>query len=61
MKLSYELKFKTTGFPWKTFDTYKSKDCPELKMYHQKLSNLKFNESVKVVEIKTTRKEVEIN
>ena len=60
MSFKYELKFKTTGLPWKIFDTYKSKDCSELKKYHKKLSQLKFNEGVKVIEVNTTRKEINL-
>lgn len=60
MSIRYELKFKTIGFPWRTFDTYKSKDCAKLKKYHEALSNQKFNEKVKVIEIRTTRREVNL-
>ena len=60
MSTIYELRFKTTGFPWKVFDTYKTKEDPELKKYHDMLSKTKFNDGVKVVEIKTIRTEVAI-
>lgn len=60
MSVKYELKFKTAGSPWKVFDTYESKDYSELKKYHTALSNLKFSDGVKVIEVRTTRKEVEI-
>jgi hypothetical protein len=55
-----ELRFRTVGFPWRVFDTYKTKEDPELKKYHDMLSNTKFNGGVKVIEIGTTRKEVAI-
>lgn len=51
----YELRFKTKGYPWKVFDTYKSKDCPELIKHHDVYSKSKIIEDVEVVEIRTTR------
>ena len=56
----YELRFKTTGFPWKVFDTYGSKDDPEIKKYADMLNKTKFNGGVKLIEIKTTRAEINI-
>ena len=60
MDTKYELRFKTIGFPWKVFDTYKTKKDPELKKYHDMLNKTKFNDGVKVIEIITTRSEIAI-
>lgn len=57
---TYELRFKTMGYPWKVFDTYKSKDDPQLVIYHNLLAKTKFNGGVKVVEIKTTRATIDL-
>jgi len=51
----YELRYKTKGYPWKVFDTYKSKDCPELIKHYSVYCKSKIIEAVEVVEIKTTR------
>jgi len=58
--IKYELKFRTKDFPWKVFDTYKSKCDPELKKYHDMLSKTKFNGGVKVIKVETIRTEIKI-
>jgi len=58
IKYEYELRFKTTGFPWKVFDTYKTINDPELKKYHGMLRKTKFNNGVEIIKIETTRTKV---
>lgn len=54
--VNYELRYKTIGFPWKLFDTYKSIDCPELIKHHGVYSKSNIIEKVEVVEVRTSRK-----
>jgi hypothetical protein len=58
IKYKYELKFKTAGFPWKVFDTYKTINDLELKKYHDLLNKTKFNDGVEIIKIETTRTKV---
>jgi hypothetical protein len=58
---NYELKFKTIGYPWKVFDTYKTINDPDLRKYHALLRKSEFNGGVKVVKIEIIRTEVKIN
>ena len=55
VSVKYELRFKTTGCPWRVFDTYKAKDDPELIKHHKNYSKSKIIKAVEVVEVKTTR------
>jgi len=61
MSIKYELRYKTTGFPWRVFDTYKSKDDPELIKHHKVYSSSIIIEDVEVVEVKTIRTMVKFN
>jgi hypothetical protein len=60
MTVKYEMRFKTKGAPWKVFDNYKSKGDPELKKHYGLYSNHRIIEEVEVIEIKTTRKKIDI-
>ena len=60
MAAKYELKYKIRDFDWRVFDTYKSKDDPELKKYFRMLSNHKYSVGVKVFRVETIRTEVEL-
>ena len=51
----YELRYKTNGYAWKVFDTYKSKDCPELIKHHANYRKSPIIKEVEVVEIRTSR------
>ena len=60
MTAKYELKYKIRDFDWRIFDTYKSKDDPELKKYFRMLSDVKYSVGVKVYRVETIRTEVEL-
>lgn len=53
----YELKSKTKGFGWKTFDTYKDRNDPAIEKYTKALKGMRFNDGVKLVTITTTKTE----
>jgi len=59
--IKYELRYKTTGFPWRVFDTYKAKDDPELIKHHKVYSSSEIIKDVQVIEVKTTRTIININ
>jgi len=61
MSIKYELRFKTEGFPWQVFDTYKAKDDLELIKHYNVYSSSQIIKAVEVIEIKTTRTKVNIN
>jgi len=58
--IKYELKFKIASYQWRTFDTYTDKEDPDIKKYANLLSKSEFNNGVKLIEVKTTRTEVDI-
>lgn len=58
IKYEYELRFKTKGFPWKVFDTYKTINDPELRKYHGMLNKTKFNDGVEIIKTQTTREKI---
>ena len=60
-KVKYELSFKTTEFPWKVFDIYSDKSDPELIKYAKLMRKTKFNDGVKLVEIRTIRTSMDID
>lgn len=60
MTTKYEMRYKTDGAPWVVFDTYKTKDDPELLRHYKAYSNHRIITEVEVVEVKTTRKMIAI-
>ena len=58
--IKYELRYKTKGYSWRVFDTYKSKDDPELIHNHNVYSKSKIIVGVEVIEIKTSRTNIKL-
>lgn len=58
--IKYELRFKTKGYPFRVFDTYKAKDDPDLIKFHKAYGKSKIVEAVEVVEIKTVRTKINL-
>ena len=55
MSIKYQLMFKTIGFPWKEFDTYKDENDEAMIKYYELLNRSKFSGGVKIVKIETKR------
>tara|TARA_B100000768_G_C11158945_1_gene323683 strand:- start:601 stop:783 length:183 start_codon:yes stop_codon:yes gene_type:complete len=47
--------FKTIGFPWKEFDTYKNEDDETMLKYYERLGKLEFSGGVKIVKVETNK------
>ena len=60
MLTRYEMRYKTNGYPWRVFDTYKTKDDPELIKHYRNYSKSKIIKKVEVIEIITTRNKINI-
>lgn len=56
MSVVYEMSFKTEGYPWRVYNTYKSRDDPKLLEAYKTYSNHRIITDVRIVEITTTRK-----
>ena len=56
--VKYELRFKTSNRPWRVFDTFKSKDCPELTKHFRVYSKSSIIDEVEVIEIRIIRKSI---
>ena len=54
MSVKYELRYKIEKFPKRVFDTYKTKEDPEIKKYAKSLSKMHYVEWVELVEVSTT-------
>ena len=55
MSIKYQLMFKTIGFPWKEFDTYKSENDEAMLKYYEILNTSKFSDGVRIVKIETKK------
>jgi len=61
MTTRYEMRFKTSDkYPWKVFDTYRTKDDPELIKHYKNYSKSKIIKEVEVIEVITTRNKITI-
>lgn len=56
--VKYELRFKTGGRPWIVFDTFNSKDCPELARHLRVYSESSVIDEVEVIEVRVIRKSI---